>query len=171
MSGSLNVDPNTAGQINCMFVNAGPSIGGSLTTDTLYLNYAINSISHAGTAIALSDSVTISSDPGANITLYDSASISSNDGANITLTDNIGISCGGDIGLNGSSIILTCDPSASINLNGNVGIGTAPPTETLDVNGNIKTNSNLKINNTSLSESQLINIINGGNLYLWSNFR
>jgi hypothetical protein len=58
-----------------------------------------------------------------------------------------------------------------IDTSGNVGIGTSTPSEKLDVVGNIKTDSNLKINNTSLSESQLINIINGGNLYLWSNFR
>lgn len=58
-----------------------------------------------------------------------------------------------------------------IDEDGNVGIGTSGPSEALEVVGNIKTNSNLKINTTSLSESQLINIINGGNLYLWSNFR
>ena len=52
-----------------------------------------------------------------------------------------------------------------INYVGNVGIGTDGPAEKLHVAGNIK------INNTTLSESQLINIINGGNLYLWSNFR
>jgi len=122
MSGSLNVDPQNAGQINCMYVNAGQSIGGTLSTDYLYVNQAISTIDYAGTAIALSDSVTISSNPGGNITLYDSASISSNAGANITLTDNIGISCGGDIGLNGYSITLTCDPSATIELNGVVNV-------------------------------------------------
>ena len=121
MNGPLNVDPYTAGQINCMFVNAGTSLGGSLSTDTLNI-YQIIANNIPTTNITLSDSVTISSDPGANITLYDSASISSNDGANITLTDNIGISCGGDVGLNGESIILTCDPSTTIELNGVVNV-------------------------------------------------
>ena len=37
--------------------------------------------------------------------------------------------------------------------------------------GTITLNGQLEINNTPLSTSQLINIINGGNLYLWSNFR
>jgi hypothetical protein len=42
---------------------------------------------------------------------------------------------------------------------------------TNSVNGGIVIDGNLTINNTPLSTSQLINIINGGNLYLWSNFR
>jgi hypothetical protein len=37
--------------------------------------------------------------------------------------------------------------------------------------GTINLNGSVSINNTPLSTSQLINIINGGNLYLWSNFR
>jgi hypothetical protein len=122
MNGPLNVDPQNTGQINCMFVNAGTAIGGSLSTDVLFVNQSINSPNYYGTSITLNDSVSISSDPGANITLYGSASISSNDGANITLTDNIGMSCGGDITLNGYSIILTCDSSASVELNGLVNV-------------------------------------------------
>jgi hypothetical protein len=160
MSGSLNVDPNTSGQINCMYVNAGPSLGGSLTTDTLYLNYAINTINYA-TAIALSDSVTISSDPGANITLYDSASISSNAGANITLTDNIGISCGGDIGLNGYSIALTCDPSATIELNGPVNVNGDLTfdsyTESVVVNGNSGASKTLSLASGTVHTCTLTN--------------
>jgi hypothetical protein len=97
MSGSLNVDPQNAGQINCMYVNAGNAIGGSLSTDTLYINQAITSTNYGGTSIALSDTI----------------QISSNDGANITLSDNIAMNCGGQIS-------LTCDPAASIQLNGPV---------------------------------------------------
>jgi hypothetical protein len=114
IDGSLNVDPNIAGTINCMFVNAGPSIGGSLSTDTLNI-YQIIAHNIPTTNITLSDSVIISSDPGANITLYDSASISSNGGAYITLTDNIAMNCGGQIS-------LTCDPAATIELNGPVNV-------------------------------------------------
>jgi hypothetical protein len=221
MNGPLNVDPQNAGQINCMYVNAGQSIGGTISTDYLYVNQAITSIDYSGTAIALTDSVTISSNPGANITLYSSASISSNEGANINLTDNIEIGCGGSIG-------LTCDPSAYIGLNGVVNVvgsvgsdpgilnvyqnestdapaqinlkgqsgvdrlslivndeessayitSTSPILNISNTNNIISISSNtidlngsVSINSTPLSTSQLINIINGGNLYLWSNFR
>jgi hypothetical protein len=74
------------------------------------------------------------------------SSIYSSDGASIGLSDNIGIGCGGDIGLGGSSIILTCDPSASIELNGLV-----------NVNGNLTfdsfTESVVAIGNSSTSKT------------------
>lgn len=71
-----------------------------------------------------------------------------------------------------SGITLDGDVSTVLQPNtGNVGIGNSSPSSKLDVTGDVKISGNLTLNNTSLSESQLVNIINGGNLYLWSNFR
>jgi hypothetical protein len=160
MSGSLNVDPQNAGQINCMYVNAGQALGGSLSTDNLYVNQAIMNQNYTST-ISLSDSISMSSEPGANITLYDSVSISSNAGANITLTDNIGISCGGDLGLNGYSIALTCDPSATIELNGVVNVNGNLTfdsfTESVVANGNSGTSKTLSLASGTVHTCTLTN--------------
>jgi hypothetical protein len=153
MNGPLNVDPYTAGQINCMFVNAGTALGGSLSTDTLNI-YQIIAHNTPTTNMVLSDSVIISSDPGANITLYDSASISSNDGANITLTDNIAMGCVGNIS-------LTCDTEASIELNGVVNVNGDLTfdsyTESVVANGNSGTSKTLSLASGTVHTCTLTN--------------
>jgi hypothetical protein len=129
MNGPLNVDSQNAGQINCMFINAGTALGGSLSTDTLNI-YQISANNIPTTNITLSDSVNISSDGGSNINLY----------------DNVGISSPGDFSLTYDSTanFTIGDTSAILTLNNsNVGIGTTTPSAKLDVTGNVNIDGNL----------------------------
>ena len=76
--------------------------------------------------------------------------------------DYLGLSCG--VATNSRDVFYPNLLPLNINnndANGIMNIGS----NTINLNGNVN------INNTPLSTSQLINIINGGNLYLWSNFR
>jgi hypothetical protein len=55
MTGALNVDPTNAGQINCMYLNAGTALGGTVSTDTLYINNTITNTTYTGATIDFVD--------------------------------------------------------------------------------------------------------------------
>lgn len=56
ITGQLDVDPTNVGQINCMYLNAGQSLGGSVTTDTFNVNMSItNQNTNSGATIDFVD--------------------------------------------------------------------------------------------------------------------
>jgi hypothetical protein len=73
MTGALNVDPTNAGQINCMYVNAGNAIGGNITTDTFYVNQTITNVNTGLGTISFNDgdnSPSFLLDAESGLTLY-----------------------------------------------------------------------------------------------------
>ena len=126
------------------------------------INYGTNDVSTSGLITAKQVTVgVLNNDPGIlNVYTNDAndapAQINLKNGG---ATDRLSFSANDDTG---ESVIASTNDNFWITNN----------TRTIRITaGTIILNGQLEINNIPLSESQFINIINGGNLYLWSNFR